>query len=605
VFPEPTPEPKGVKPGDGLRRRLRVDKGVSSIVKITLDGDRPEELEQVLDAVVGACLKEADDQEQEHRQNQLRGLNRSLEGIQDELARRRRVWDELARTVSSNNPQLIAEQQRTLGTEIAQTQLELLRAQADQMRAESEVLTLEGRSAEAILEVEVEDKLRAEPKYIELLGAKEIAERVLEEGKRVVDPAAHNSNPNVSKLRAAVADAEAKLQQFCKDNRPRIKAELAGRARRNHGLLLAEKRERRDQLRQFQALLADSLEGLRRKAENAVKNQVELDALRQKDAPLERLADRLATEIGELEAAKWYPPRATRGERATADWATAEGKRIKIAGAAGLLGLLLGLGLVGYREARLGRIDGQDVVARVLGVPVVGALPRQRRRRRCPPAGAVGAGKYAECADLTRTRLLHGAGAAPLRSLVVTSAVPGEGKTTTSCHLAASLARVGRKTLLLDGDMRRPSAHRVFGVPLGPGFAEVLRGEAAAAAAARPTPVDGLWLLPAGRWDPAAAQALGRPQLGPLLDELRGQFDVVVIDAPPVLPVADALLLGRQADGVLLTLLHGVSQVGTAHHALERLGEIGVPVLGVVLNGLQVHDYGCTYEARQAGEPVG
>src|SRR5262249_42491525 len=145
-----------------------------------------------------------------------------------------------------------------------------------------------------------------------------------------------------------------------------------------------------------------------------------------------------------------------------------------------------------------------------------------------------------EAVDVTRTMLVHAAQADGLQIVMVTSALEGEGKTSLASHLAASLARSGRKTLLIDGDLRKPAAHRPFALPLEPGLCELLRGEVHPGDAIQPTRLSRLWLVPAGAWDSHATQALSQGNLQGIFAQARGQFDFIVIDSSPVLPLADA-----------------------------------------------------------------
>jgi capsular exopolysaccharide synthesis family protein len=180
---------------------------------------------------------------------------------------------------------------------------------------------------------------------------------------------------------------------------------------------------------------------------------------------------------------------------------------------------------------------------------------------------------------------------------MVTSAASGEGKTSLATHLAASLARAGRKTLLLDGDLRKPAAHRIFDLPAGPGLCEILRGEVEVGAAVRDVPAAGLAVLPAGEYCPEAIRRLARDGIQPLLEALRQEYEFIVIDSSPVLPVADALLMAQHVDGVLLSLFHEVSRLPKVYAACQRLSLMGVPILGVVVNGTheEAHGYGHTY----------
>jgi capsular exopolysaccharide synthesis family protein len=174
--------------------------------------------------------------------------------------------------------------------------------------------------------------------------------------------------------------------------------------------------------------------------------------------------------------------------------------------------------------------------------------------------------------------------------VLVTSAAPGEGKTTLAGHLAGSLARAGRKTLLIDGDLRRPAVHQMFELPLQPGFSEVLLAEVEAPEAVQETPVHGLWVMTAGQWDREVLQALARDGLEGALDKLREEFDFIVIDSHPVLPAADTLLLAQRADAVILAVLREVSQAPRVYAASQRLAALGVRVLGAVVNGADPED---------------
>ena len=130
---------------------------------------------------------------------------------------------------------------------------------------------------------------------------------------------------------------------------------------------------------------------------------------------------------------------------------------------------------------------------------------------------------------------------------MITSAAGGEGKTTLASQLARQVypgQGLWRKTLLVDGDLRNPAAHKVFDLPLEPGLCELLRGEANAADVVKPTLLSRLWLLPAGHWDAHAIQALAQDDVRGKLEQLKEHYDFIIIDSCPVLPVADALAAG-------------------------------------------------------------
>ena len=187
---------------------------------------------------------------------------------------------------------------------------------------------------------------------------------------------------------------------------------------------------------------------------------------------------------------------------------------------------------------------------------------------------------------------------------MVTSAMGGEGKTSLSCHLATSLARSGRKTILVDTDLRRPSLHHLFSQPLGPGISEVLRGEVALEDAIVATEVPELELLAAGECDDVTMRSLAQGGVAPLFERLKATYDCVIIDTAPVLPVTDTLLIAPYTDGVLLSVLNDVSRLPKLSEAHDRLTAIGVKVLGSVFIGERVNGYGKDYRYGDLREPV-
>src|SRR5260221_6197185 len=177
--------------------------------------------------------------------------------------------------------------------------------------------------------------------------------------------------------------------------------------------------------------------------------------------------------------------------------------------------LFIGLGLVTGLEYRNRRVVHADEVTAGLGLRLIGtvpALPRSALARGASvPNGQESNWQQhlAESVDNTRTLLLYGLDSSQsVRTILVTSALSGEGKTSLAGHLAVSLARAGFKTVLVDGDMRRPSLHRVLGVPLNSGLSEVLRGETTLDQVIQPTPAPGLSIVPAGLWHPRLPQLL-------------------------------------------------------------------------------------------------
>jgi non-specific protein-tyrosine kinase len=211
----------------------------------------------------------------------------------------------------------------------------------------------------------------------------------------------------------------------------------------------------------------------------------------------------------------------------------------------------------------------------------------------------------AEAFRTLRTNLIFAALEKPLQTVLVTSAAPEEGKSTTLANLAVVMAQGGRKTILVDCDLRRPKQHDIFGVPVAPGFSDwMLRTDSASGpqsgereaprASLAQTPfapapetvaggVDGLRLLPAGSPTAHPADLLTSPRIQALVAGLKSQADFVLFDAPPLLAVSDAALLGANLDGAVLVVSAGRTRRDHAQRAKELLEKIHVRLVGAVL----------------------
>jgi capsular exopolysaccharide synthesis family protein len=240
---------------------------------------------------------------------------------------------------------------------------------------------------------------------------------------------------------------------------------------------------------------------------------------------------------------------------------------------------------VGYLEFRNRRLNGPSQVDEGLGIRVIGTLPSLSSRKALDPSHPIVA-QLTESIDGVRTILMHDSTSKRRQVVLVTSAATMEGRTTVASQLAASLARAGRRTLLIDGDLRRPALHALFDVPLEDGLCEVLRAEVDVADVIRPTHAEGLWLLTAGYCDVHAIHALATEQMQPVFDKLRAEYDFVIIDGAPVLGMSDALIFGQYSDGAVLSVRRDHSQMPKIHQAAELLRGVGIRVIGAVVNGV-------------------
>lgn len=181
-----------------------------------------------------------------------------------------------------------------------------------------------------------------------------------------------------------------------------------------------------------------------------------------------------------------------------------------------------------------------------------------------------------------RTNLSFSSLDRPLRTLVITSAAPEEGKSTTIANLAVTMAQSGKKTILVDCDLRRPSLHTIFGLNAEPGLTNMLLDENSVPPLQN-TQVENLYLLSSGAKPPNPADLLGSNKLDNVIERLMETADIILFDAPPVIAVTDAVILGSKVDGVLLVVQAGKTRRDHAERAKEMLEKANVHIIGVTL----------------------
>jgi capsular exopolysaccharide synthesis family protein len=189
-----------------------------------------------------------------------------------------------------------------------------------------------------------------------------------------------------------------------------------------------------------------------------------------------------------------------------------------------------------------------------------------------------------------RTNLQFAAVGGGLHTLVVTTPSPNEGKSTTVANLAVAFAQGGKKVIVVDADLRRPALHELFGVTATSGLSNALLD---AALIANPplvavNGVEGLRLLPAGAIPPNPAELLGSAELEQLITRLKAMADIVLFDAPPILPVTDAAILAKRTDGILLVLQAGKTKREHAARAKSLLEQVGARIVGTALTNAKV-----------------
>jgi succinoglycan biosynthesis transport protein ExoP len=262
--------------------------------------------------------------------------------------------------------------------------------------------------------------------------------------------------------------------------------------------------------------------------------------------------------------------------------------------AAGLiLGLLLGIAVAILRRLLDTKIRNETDLEQVTDVPVLGVVPFDADAAAHPvvirddPLSV-----RAEAVRRLRTNLQFVEAAQHARSVVVTSSIPGEGKSTAALNLAASLSDAGLNVVLVDADLRRPSLAGYVGIEGSVGLTTVLIGEANLDDVLQPWGDSSLRVLPSGQVPPNPSELLGSGAMADVLDQLTERFDMVVLDSPPLLPVTDGAILGRMAGTTLVVVGADRLHRSQLSAALESLTTAGVSVAGLVLNKVAPQDFG-------------
>ena len=253
-----------------------------------------------------------------------------------------------------------------------------------------------------------------------------------------------------------------------------------------------------------------------------------------------------------------------------------------------VLGAMLGFGLAFLHNLLDHRFRNIDEIAATLGCPILGTvshfakdltIPQKGKRSHLKPDSNI-----SESYKTIRTAIFFGVPEGQAKRILITSPLQGDGKTTTAANLAITMAQAGQKTLLLDCDFRRPMQNVVFEIEQQPGLTTVLSGEAELKSVLRDTGIENLSIITTGQKVPNPSEMLNSKKFAQVLEELSNDFDRVIIDAPPVMPVTDARILGALCSATVLVLRAESSTRRASLHAIDGLTSVGAKVLGVVIN---------------------
>jgi capsular exopolysaccharide synthesis family protein len=564
----------------------------SEIVNVKMTGSEPAELVTLINAVTQAYLQEIVNVERKRRSDRLAELDDIYTKSKEKLRLKRETLKKRAEEVGSSDTSALNHKQLTLLSTFGELKKQHAQVRFELMRAEGRLASYKLRSASLDNTPVPESAVKAVlDNDSSVIGFRKTMAQVDEALDRFAAAGARKNDSVVIQLQTRKALLEKQIATRHTEMRPKVIEELTAQARDeyNHGLAQLHD-EVLPLAAQEKALLAE-VQALSAEADKIGSSSTELEMLRAELKQEENVLERVGNELEGLKVELRSPPRVSLYQEA--GLAKRDNKRqIAAATLAPMLVILLVCFGVGWWEHRARRIHSADEVITGLGMRILGTLPPLAQAY--PVAAAEDeeqpADSFQEAIDGIRTVLLRDFSVQGTRVVMVTSAVEGEGKTILAGHLATSLARAGRRTLLVDCDLRRPTAHQLFELDLQPGFSEVLLEEIGLADAIRLTAFEGLSVIPAGQWDRTVLQAMARDGVDRIFDQLAEEFDIIVVDSHPVLDATDALLIGQHVDAVVFSLVRDVSQMPRVFAAGQQLAGVGVRILGAVINGMSAED---------------
>ena len=278
----------------------------------------------------------------------------------------------------------------------------------------------------------------------------------------------------------------------------------------------------------------------------------------------------------------------------------------------GLLGLALGIGLALLTHTLDTKVRTEEDIRALSKRPILGDIPLVKAAKDATGFLSLESdphGRHAEAIRRLRTNILFVDVTTGGHSFVVTSSVPGEGKTTTTVNLALAMADAGSRVLLLDGDLRNPSVARALGLDGGFGLTTLLLGHAQPDDVIQRWRDSSLYVLPAGAVPPNPSELLGSEPMAQLFGTLAQQFDFVLVDSPPVVPVIDAVLINKLTHGLIMVVGADRTKKKDLASAVQSLETVDVPVAGFALNMVPsgsstAHRYGYYGVNRDADAPA-
>jgi len=573
------------------------------ILAIMLNGDDPSQLKMILNTLVAEYLEDSKSDELKQREARLTLLESTKATLSNQITAYENHLHKLSQwsgagenqAVSAIHTQAYSQSLAAVIRELAERKRELQAKELKRADLEARLKRIDDLpvDSEQVRQL-AQQNSRVQQATARLAAARTAFEKLANQVTK--------EHPLYARAEAEVQQHESEVQAALTQAQPEIEAAFRSATRQ---AIRQEIESTSEQIKELGRIIETIHEEKRQLEEriattnkSILTSQLTLDERK----PLKDQLDLVNKELLTLRMSQKTEPRVQVREESVVILNQNLNRKLMLAGMTGIGGLLGTMLLVGLLEWRVRRVASVDQVINDLGMRVIGTIPAF-------PSHPLSASRDSEpeaewrfvlneSVNAARTMLLHAAKTQSMQVLMVTSATQGEGKTSLASQLATSMATAGMRTLLLDCDLRNPSLHKLFDTPLTPGCSEVLLQEVDVSDAVHPTGIPNLWLISAGKCTSRVIAALvqGHP-VDTLFNRLRGQFDFVVVDSCPILPVADSLLLGQHVDGVVISVMQDISQLPKVVTASEKLVQLSIPLLGAVVNGTkpETHAYGYNY----------
>jgi succinoglycan biosynthesis transport protein ExoP len=566
--------------------------GGSDICNISLSGENPEEIAMIVNAVrelyvdqvVNGTLRgEADHSQKienitEQLQEDIRKQSREIRLMLTDTSLRsvdKKVLS-LRQTMAVEEFALVKRELYSINSQIRKTkvQLKLLHVQLE--KGENQPVPAE--SIEEYLDSHPE--VKAEHEQIANL------ERKIQDYRKFVQA----SSPRLRELGRELNEAQAKLQKIRSRVRPYVAPIVQKALYKRQRDSMAEAEGLMTILNEEKEKFEEEATKLRDEAEKLGIDSFELEAKMAEKAETEGSLKRFRAEKERLKLDKYNNSLTVYTVQPAEVPTVNEASLLKTGGIYGLVGLLLGFLSVSYLEARLHRVHKPAEVRQNLGIHTLGVLPLLAPKvawtygRALPGKESLPGIVFTDAVDTLCASLLCDDRLCRSKVIMVTSAGANEGKTMLAMQLAGGFARSGHRTLFLDCDFRNSRCQEELGLAAGPGLSEVLRGEAELPSAMQTLPNSEVRILPAGKSNPQITKALSNGTFAALLARLRQDFDCIIVDSAPTPVVADGLIIGKMADGVILVVRSNVSKARAVVATYEQLAALKIHTLGAVVN---------------------